>query len=308
MKYKKIHLLSLLFMLSLVFLVSPLCTAKSSPIFRLVYVVQAGDNLTTIAKKFDTKISLLKNINNLSDSSILIPGDEVYIPFDDEDLEEKFEFPSTVLFTDQEEEFQIIEWDEYIVKVAEEPQKVKIPKGDRIVYHIKRGDNLYNLAREFNTSVAVLKALNNLDTSIIRVGQKILLPTAGLTPKQVIAKTISSAELNLLARVVHGEARGEPYIGQVAVAAVILNRVLSKRFPNTIDGVIYQNMQFESVTNGQFNLRPSSSAYRAANEALKGFDPTLGAIYFLNPKVASNTNWFDKRQKTVTIGDHVFAR
>ncbi len=281
---------------------------KAERIFSLVYVVQEGDNLTTIAKKFETTVTLLKKANKLTDSSMLLPGDELYIPFEDEDFTEGVEWPSTELFSDATPEMKIMDWHEYPVRLKNDPVTVNIPKSQQLIYHIKRGDSLYELAREFNTSVSILTALNKLDNTTIRIGQRIILPTAGLTPKQVLAKTISAQELNLLARVVNGEARGEPYLGKVAVAAVILNRVLSSYYPNSIESVIYQSGQFESVSNGQFNLHPASSSYQAAREALNGFDPSLGALYFLNPKVARNVWWFEKRQKTVTIGEHVFAR
>ena len=103
-----------------------------------------------------------------------------------------------------------------------------------------------------------------------------------------------SSDVYLLARVVHGEARGEPYLGKVAVAAVVLNRVSSASFPNTIAGVVYQANAFTAVSDGQINLTPDSDAYRAAKDALNGYDPTNGCIYYYNPKTATNA-WIKKR-------------
>ncbi|GAB6100772.1 hypothetical protein JCM16358_26510 [Halanaerocella petrolearia] len=111
-----------------------------------------------------------------------------------------------------------------------------------------------------------------------------------------------------LAKAVNGEARGEPYRGQVAVAAVILNRVVSSEFPNTIYSVIHQKKQFSSVQDGQINLKPTVSAYKAAKEALNGKDPSQGALYFYNPKTAKYISWFQTKETTVKIGDHVFAK
>ncbi|AGB40948.1 cell wall hydrolyses involved in spore germination [Halobacteroides halobius DSM 5150] len=113
-----------------------------------------------------------------------------------------------------------------------------------------------------------------------------------------------------LAKAVNAEARGEPYLGQVAVAAVILNRVASSQFPNTIYSVIYQQGQFSSVKDGQINLNPSASAYRAAKEALNGRDPSFGALYFYNPKTSSleGLKWLRTREVTTKIGNHVFAK
>lgn len=117
----------------------------------------------------------------------------------------------------------------------------------------------------------------------------------------------SSSNVNLLARVIYGEARGEPYTGQVAVGAVILNRVKSSNFPNTIAGVVYQNGAFDAVADGQVNLTPDSTAKKAAQDALNGWDPTYGAIYYFNPSTATN-KWIWSRPMTVTIGKHRFCK
>lgn len=117
----------------------------------------------------------------------------------------------------------------------------------------------------------------------------------------------NSSNLNLLARLVYGEARGEPYTGQVAVAAVVLNRVKSSSFPNTISGVIYQAGAFDVVKDGQINLTPNSTATKAAQDALNGWDPSYGAIYYFNPKTATNA-WIWSRPMTVTIGNHRFCK
>lgn len=117
----------------------------------------------------------------------------------------------------------------------------------------------------------------------------------------------NSSNLNLLARVIYGEARGEPYSGQVAVGAVILNRVKSSKFPNTISGVIYQSGAFDAVSDGQINLTPDSTAKKAAQDALNGWDPSYGAIYYFNPSTATN-KWIWSRPLTVTIGKHRFCK
>lgn len=118
---------------------------------------------------------------------------------------------------------------------------------------------------------------------------------------------LSSTEINLLARAVYGEARGEPYAGQVAVAAVILNRVRSSKFPNTVAGVIYQKGAFTAVSDGQFNLTPNSTAYKAARDAVNGWDPTNGCLYYYNPATATS-KWIWSLKVEVKIGRHSFAR
>ena len=118
--------------------------------------------------------------------------------------------------------------------------------------------------------------------------------------------SVSNNDLYLLAKCVHAEARGESYTGQVAVAAVILNRVKSSEFPNTISGVIYQPWAFTAVNDGQINLEPNQTAYNAARDALNGWDPTYGALFYYNPRTATN-KWIYSKKTTVTIGKHVFA-
>lgn len=117
----------------------------------------------------------------------------------------------------------------------------------------------------------------------------------------------SSSNLNLLSRLVYSEARGEPYSGQVAVAAVVLNRVSSSSFPNTISGVIYQSGAFDAVSDGQINMTPNSTAKKAAQDAINGWDPSYGAIYYFNPSTATN-KWIWSRPVTVVIGKHRFCK
>lgn len=127
-----------------------------------------------------------------------------------------------------------------------------------------------------------------------------------LSSSGTTSSSISSSDLNLLARCVYAEARGEPYTGQVAVAAVVLNRVKSASFPNTISGVIYQPYAFTAVDDGQINLTPNSTAYKAAQDALNGWDPTYGCLYYYNPATATSS-WIWSRKTVVTIGKHNFA-
>ncbi len=117
----------------------------------------------------------------------------------------------------------------------------------------------------------------------------------------------SDQDVALLARLIYGEARGESYVGQVAVGAVVMNRIKSSSFPNTMSGVIYQRFAFTAVDDGQINLTPNATAKKAAQDAMNGWDPTYGAIYYYNP-VTATSQWIFSRQTTVTIGNHVFAK
>ena len=116
----------------------------------------------------------------------------------------------------------------------------------------------------------------------------------------------NNASIELLARVINGEARGEPYEGQVAVGAVVLNRVDHPSFPNSISGVVYQKGAFTAVDDGQINAAMYASSRRAARDALNGWDPTGGAIYYYNPQTATN-QWIRTREIICTIGQHVFC-
>ena len=122
----------------------------------------------------------------------------------------------------------------------------------------------------------------------------------------VSAASYNESETYLLGRLVHGEARGEPYVGKVAVAAVVLNRVKSPSFPNTISGVIYQSGAFDAVSDGQINLTPDEDSLRAARDALNGWDPTGGCLYYYNPATATN-GWIWSRIVQLSIGKHNFA-
>ena len=116
----------------------------------------------------------------------------------------------------------------------------------------------------------------------------------------------NSSDYHLLARIISAEARGEPYVGQVAVGAVVLNRVEHPSFPDTVSGVVYQPGAFTAITDGQINEAITDSAYRAAKEALNGSDPTGGAIYYYNPSKTSN-KWIRSRPVITQIGEHLFC-
>ena len=122
----------------------------------------------------------------------------------------------------------------------------------------------------------------------------------------VTDNTQANTDLYLLAKLIYSESRGEPYEGQVAVGAVVLNRVDDAGFPNTLQGVIYQPWAFTALHDGQFNLEPNSTAYQAAQDALNGWDPSYGCLYYYNPATATSS-WIFSRQTIVTIGNHVFC-
>lgn len=205
--------------------------------------------------------------------------------------------------------------DEIKQEVISQQEKKPLPELPQTrLITIQPGESLSVLAQRYKTSVAELVKINGISQpNKIVSGQKIFVPVSDST---VYAQNFSSIsrgrvpiteeELELLARVIHGEARGEDFIGQVAVAAVVLNRVQDRGFPNTIREVIYQQNAFTAVNDKQINLEPNETAYRAALAAIMGEDPTGGAIYYYNPKIATD-RWIKTRPVIKTIGNHTFS-
>ena len=277
----------------------------------LVYEIDHGDALINIAREFNVSVEEIRQANGLSENQRIRVGDELLIPKKyqiEESSEDMYLFHE---LENNQDDFSLRNDRTYTVEIPEidDGSNIDVSNMRTLEYRITVGDNLYDLAREFNTNIGVLRALNDLDLSdVIRLGDSIKLPIDNITPRELLSHTITDDEFELLARIIHGEARGEPYIGQVAVGAVVLNRVLGNYFPNDIHSVIYQSNQFCPVSDGQIYLEPNRTAYRAAEEALAGNDPTRGAEYFYNPDTANHTSWFEQRQKVVRIGNHVFTR
>lgn len=175
------------------------------------------------------------------------------------------------------------------------------------VHIVQAGDTLFLLARRYSTTIDAIMRQNNLSGSMILVGQRLIIPATGNSGNQGPRLNVNSDERTLMARAVHSEARGEPYTGKVAVAAVIINRVLHPEYPNTVSGVIYEPWAFTAVHDGQFWLTPDQTAYNAVETALQGSDPSHGSIFYYNPITATN-QWIRSRPIVTQIGRHVFAR
>ena len=168
-------------------------------------------------------------------------------------------------------------------------------------YKVKSGDTYWKVASRFGVSLVELKKANNATTNMLFAGQNLVIPNS----------TLSLADRELLAKLVHAEAKGEPYAGKVAVATVVLNRVASPDFPNTIREVIYQqaggHYAFTPVQNGAINEAPDAASRAAVNEALAYRGQGNGSLFFYNPKTAVS-KWVYSREVTVTIGNHRFAK
>jgi len=171
-------------------------------------------------------------------------------------------------------------------------------------YYGGKVDGIYG----WRTAQAVKKFQSKNGLTVDGVAGAATLSALGL-PSGATSSPTSRNESNvyLLARVINGEARGEPYTGQVAVGAVILNRVQHASFPNTLAGVIYQPGAFTAIVDGQIHAQMEESSIRAARDALNGWDPVGGAIYYYNPQTANN-QWIRGRAVITTIGKHVFCR
>ncbi|RAK11139.1 N-acetylmuramoyl-L-alanine amidase [Halanaerobium saccharolyticum] len=287
--------------------------AYSAPSLSLIYVIQQGDTLSEIAAEYEVDLNQLKTENNISNEASIRMGDELVIPQNNKENRETEKKGKKKLFTEykaQKNKLTFAINTHYAARInpgQQAPDIDKIPEDKIIDYYVGPGDTLYDLARDFSTSIGTILALNDKENSFLRTGEKIRLPIHNLTSHQILNQRVSKQELDLLARAIYGESRGEPYVGQVAVAAVIINRVLSRQFPDTFAQVIYQSGQFSAVSDGQINLTPNQTAYRAAREALNGSDPTNGALYFYNPRTATRVSFFRGRRVITEIGDHVFV-
>jgi len=183
------------------------------------------------------------------------------------------------------------------------------------VHTVSPGDTMWLISQRYGVTLpALLSANPGVSAAYIYPGQKINIPIPQSNSSSLPSRggqSISQQEIDLLARLVHAEAAGEPYIGQVAVAATVLNRIKSPIYPNTISGVIYQvaygYYQYSPVLDGRINLPANRTAYQAVYDALSGWDPSGGALGFFNPSKTSN-QWVRQQTVTTVIGNHIFFR
>ncbi len=170
------------------------------------------------------------------------------------------------------------------------------------VYTVRAGDTLYAISRQYGISWEELAAQNGIrDPKTLRIGTSLRIPGGSKSE-------LDEDEAHLLARVIHAEARGECLTGQIAVGAVILNRMKSPRFPDTLREVLYQPRQFTPVQQGVLPDEPKDSCLDAARRALAGEDPTNGALFFYNPQKAQTPGFWATRQVLTRIGNHNFTR
>lgn len=251
--------------------------------FAYPYTVVSGDSLYSISQKSHVGIDKIKAANNLS-GDLIRPGQVLNIPDN---------------------------------KTTAPAAKKIVAKPTQTTYTVKPGDNLYVIAQKNHIPVAALTLTNSLSGSLIHPGQQLIIPiTATRSATPMAAQVSRSAkrpilpftdqDLDLLARLVHAEAGGESMEAQVGVAAVVLNRVQSSLFPNSIRDVIYAPNQFSPVRNGWINRPATATSLEAAKAALYGSDPTGGALYFFDN--STNNSFLRSLPVTATFGPMIYAK
>lgn len=303
----------------LITLVLTLFTFLGAALASVTYTVKPGDSLYSIGQKFGVSAADIQKANKLN-SAVIYPGQQLQIPTGNTTYTVQ---PGDSLYLIAKRFGVSVE----SIKKANGLTGSEIRAGQRLVipigtapasggttYVVRPGDTLYLIGQKFGVPYREIMRANGLTTTTLKAGQTLYIPSGSGTTGSVSRsgssrpqEGISTKDLNLLARLVYGEARGEPYKGQVAVAAVVLNRVESDLFPNTIAGVIFQPGAFDAVRDGQFYLEPDKVAYQAALDAVNGWDPSGGALYYWNPATATN-RWIWSRPITTQIGNHVFAK
>ncbi|MEL7564633.1 MAG: LysM peptidoglycan-binding domain-containing protein [Dehalobacterium sp.] len=281
------------------------------------YTVKAGDSLYSISNKFNTTVNTLKSTNGLKTNTIY-PGQVLNVPSGYSNYVVKSGDSLYLIakrFNTSADNLKSINGlkSTYIYP----GQVLKVP-ATGFNYVVKKGDTLYLLAKQFGVTVASIKSANGLTGDYLYVGQNLTINGSGTSNAAATRTTASTAsrgassysrsEILLLASLINGEARGEIYQGQVAVGAVVLNRVKSSLFPATLSRVIYQRNEFSVVIDGQINLSPSQTAIKAAEDAMNGWDPSNGALYYWNPAKAPNNKFLNSRPIVARIGNHVFAK
>ena len=276
------------------------------------YRVQPGDSLFSIGKKFGVSYIEIQKANNIY-SGHIYPGQTLRIPSGGPSAESYVVQPGDSLYliakrfgVSVPEITSLNGINNNVVYVG---QTLRIPSSSAAggTYVVQPGDSLFLIARRFGVSISEIASLNGIYNNVVYVGQALRIPGAKTTGLSSRGLSFSWRDIELLARVVNGEARGEPFEGQVAVAAVVLNRVKSGIFPSSIPGVVYQPWAFTAVHDGQINASMTSTAMQAARAALNGWDPSGGALYYWNPITATNV-WVWTRQIINKIGSHVFAK
>jgi LysM repeat protein len=284
-------------MLYRLMLILALVLLPISPAWAAPYTVVPGDTLYLISQRFGTTVSALQQTNGLT-STTVYPGQVIQVPEGASGATYTVAPGDTLFLIGQRfgvSASQLQSYNGLTGSTVYPGQVLRIPpaSGGGTTYTVAPGDTLFLIGQRFGVSASQLQSYNGLAGTTVYPGQVLRIPPSSSTPKPaptpppVSRGDISHADFDLLARLITAEAGGEPYNAQVAVGAVVWNRVHSPLFPNNIPGVIYQVVnglyQFDPVENGWINKPATSLCMRAAEEALAGKDPTGGALYFYDP-------------------------
>jgi len=298
-------------------------TFTAGAVYGQVYYVQPGDSLYNIAARYGTSTTTLSQANGLNNNQIY-PGQALNITSKSNTSSSSVAYtvlPGDSLFLIAQKFGVSVDSIKNNNNLSSDylwaGKQLAIPSGNSSSssnssrYLVQADDSLFLIAKQYGITVAALRAANNLSSDAT------IYPNQSLTiPKKTVSSSSSSTGLQLsqndaelLARLVTAESDGEPFEGQVAVAATILNRLQDPLYPKTIAGIIYQvdngRYQYSPVLDGRINQPASASAYRAVQLACSGWDPSNGANGFYNPTKTSN-NWVKSQPVTVSIGDHIF--
>jgi N-acetylmuramoyl-L-alanine amidase len=279
------------------------------------YTARSGDSLLIIAKRYRVSLNDLKTANNLA-LNYVTEGRVLKVPGPYRD--HRVQSGESLFLIAQRYGVTIDDirkangFDGDIIRVG---QSLKIPmsrgeSSNSRIYIVQSGDPISLIAKRNGLSVKALLEANHLSSaSQILPGKRLIIPARSKGPSSRFI--LSRNDIDLLARLVSAESAGEPFLGQVAVAATVLNRLEDPRYPNTVPGVIYQvdngKYQYSPVLDGRINLPACLSAYQAVEQALYGSDPSNGGNGFYNP-AKTNNQWVRSQPVTAVIGEHVFFR
>ena len=302
---------------------------NSSIAMTMKIVIQRGETLWDLARRYQTTVDELVNLNQMKRPDQIREGQTLWIPNGETKVKSE-DLKTTDVKDSSEEVLTAVTQVKVAEKVTYSPWWVKILRGIPAFATVhKLGYNTADLNISSpsgpESTIQTYEIFVNKDTELPEklptdslpdtkddkqklVAQKVVpsTPSESQIHSRGLGRLVSEEELELLSRVIYAEARGEDFLGQVAVGAVVLNRLEDPRFPKTIRGIIYQNGAFTAVDDRQIHLEPNDQAYKAAEAALSGLDPTKGAIFYYNPRIATD-QWIKSRTVVERIGNHTFS-
>ncbi|KJS89925.1 MAG: peptidoglycan-binding protein LysM [Desulfosporosinus sp. BICA1-9] len=290
-------------------------------------MIRRGDTLWHLAQKYQTTVKELVTLNQVRSPNQIREGQSLWVP--NGEAKNKSEDPATSVTESSEQVAAILTKESIPEKVINTPWWVTVLRNIPTVATVyKQGYKTASLSKSpsvlIESEIKTYDIIVNQNTESIDQTQKSTLhdvvdnrtnfmtnsvskmATENQIHSRGLGRFVTKEEVELLSRVIYGEARGEDFLGQVAVGAVVLNRLKDPRFPKTIPSIVYQSGAFTAVDDRQIHLDPDDQAYKAAEAALSGLDPTNGAIFYYNPRLATD-KWIKNRTVIKRIGNHTFS-